>query len=115
MVFQIEHIIKQLEKVKNEGRTSINEKELIKISLPKINYIADVVKMIDEAVSKLKGRNRNGLVTFTNAERLTGITRKTLYEWKKKGIVETQTMILGTPRLNLIALNETMKYIREHQ
>jgi predicted site-specific integrase-resolvase len=88
MKYNIEHIIKGLEKAKKAGKVVIDEKELIRIATPQINDIDRQIRLIESGMKKDIKIRYPFVLTYNTAENLTGIPRKTLYEWEKQGIIE---------------------------
>jgi hypothetical protein len=89
MKYNIEHIIKGLEKAKKAGKVVIDEKELIKIATPQINDIDRQIGIIKKGINKHANSSsfRDYKVTYNKAEKLTGIPRKTFYRWEKECII----------------------------
>jgi len=80
--YNIEIVIKQLERAKKEGKKFVDEKELLNIATPTINNIDEIIKIVEKINS---GKNKS----FTAVEfaKKTNISRKTIGEWRKKGII----------------------------
>jgi len=96
MEYNIETVIKRLQKARKGGKVLITESELISIATTKINKVNDINKQIERIDSGLKkiikyGYNeyvsKENCITFSSAENLTGIPRQTFYRWEKEGII----------------------------
>jgi hypothetical protein len=99
MRFEIDFVIKNLKTLKGKGKEFITEKELLKASIPKLkmidNYIAILEKLhgkskerifcINELETKIKGKHKHQKQTLGT------ISRPTLYDWIKKGIIKPYT------------------------
>ncbi|MDR0618815.1 MAG: hypothetical protein LBG17_02830 [Bacteroidales bacterium] len=102
MKYDVNRIIKGLQK---SGKKFVSKDELTDIMLaatPKINDIDRQIKLIEKGIKEVErgccGKvisdvsyyNSNyDYITFSMAEKLTGISRPTLYSWAKCGIIST--------------------------
>jgi hypothetical protein len=97
MKYNIESVIKRLEKAKGEGKVIIDEMELLRIATPRVNCIDRTIKLIGKGIKK---SGDELFVSYREAETLTGIPRITFNRWEKEGIVtrtetKKKTLSLG--------------------
>jgi hypothetical protein len=98
MQYNIDYVIKRLEKAKKDGKELITADELMCIATPKINNIDAQIKLINRGLNMLKQNQMDSFsysrigeyITFSIAENITGIPRKTFFRWKKNGIITTK-------------------------
>ena len=119
MKYNIEHIIKGLEKAKKAGKNVIDEKELIRIATPQINDIDGQIKLIERGINKvieLKGDSLNDWsfnVSYVEANELTGIPRRTFYRWEKNGIINRDVIFSTHTNVDLKELKDELIRIRK--
>ena len=83
MKYNINSVIKRLQKAMEAGKTLIDENELLSIATPQVNSIDEQIHCIERGIKKT-AYNR---CRFFEAARLTDIPRKTFYRWEKEGIL----------------------------
>jgi DNA invertase Pin-like site-specific DNA recombinase len=110
MKYVVSDVIKRLTEAQKEGKTLITESELIQAATPVINNIDEVIHLIDKGIEKLEHKKWYFPVTFTDAAKLTGISRQTLYRWCKKDILELGT---GNYRIDLHKLKKNILSIKK--
>ena len=133
MNYNIESVIKRLQEAQKNGKDIIDEAELIKIATPRINNINEQIKLIDRGIDKLRDKEQNrieendffiqrtilrnphlrgsyftSLVSFTNAENLTGIPRRTFYRWRDEHILQCYGVSVAKTVFSLQELKETL-------
>jgi len=119
MKYNVENVIKSLQKAQKEGKVLITEGELISIATPKINDIEDKINRIQkgiEWVDKYKNEYKNkygGYVTFSKAEYLTEIPRMTFFRWEKEGIITRYKEVFKRYVFSLKELKETLLLIQK--
>ena len=113
MRYNIDSVIKRLQEAKDKGKTLVDEVELIRIASHRINDIDGQIKRVDSGIRKYKEQNKNYSynTSFSEAEDLTGIPRRTFYRWKKEGILFH--CIRNASVLNLIELRDTLVRIKQ--
>ena len=118
MKYNIASVIERLKKAQDKGATIIDEAELLKIAAPQINDIDRQLRLIECGIRKLSKKigNKQGMdtdfnyrVTFTEAENLTGIPRRTFYRWDK----EAMFIHFVHKPINLIELKTNLLRIKE--
>jgi DNA invertase Pin-like site-specific DNA recombinase len=113
MKYVINDLIKNLTEARKEGKKLITESELVRLATPKINNIDEIISLIDKAIEKVKIEH-NGYwhlflndVSFTEAARLTGISRQTLYRWARKDIFPNKGWVdLGELKKNMLEIKK---------
>jgi len=124
MRYNIDSVIKRLQEVQSRGKTLVKEEELIRIATPQVNDIDRQIKHIERGIEKKEEQTKKddidlaiilrvrGIITFTEAESLTGIPRRTFYRWKNEGIVQCYRL-RQSQGLSLRELKETMLRIKQ--
>jgi hypothetical protein len=79
MKYNIDSVIKRLERARKAGVGIVEEAELIRIATPKINSIDSIINDIERAIKRTNGECH---IVYRKGSRI--ISRRTLYRWKKE-------------------------------
>lgn len=93
MKYNIDSVIKRLERARKKGKEYLSVDEILKIIAPTIKDKDTQIKLINGGIDKMKNKISNMdtvpiwykgndyYVTISEASELTGIPRKTFYRW----------------------------------
>jgi len=113
MKYKISNIIKEMQELESSGKKHISEKELLQEITPKVNKINDDIEYLEDLESK--PYIEKNLNVYRLSKLLEGkITRETLHQWVKKGIITIHhTDDNNVNTLNISELINSLKRIRE--
>jgi hypothetical protein len=113
MKYNIDSVIKRLERAKEAGVGMVEEAELIRIATPKINNIDSIINDIERVIKCTNGECH---IVYRKGSRI--ISRKTLYRWEKEYIIipfrhmENDKTMRSFKWFDLIQLRDTLNDIK---
>jgi hypothetical protein len=119
MKYNIDSVIKRLERARKAGVGMVEEAELIRIATPQVNNIDSTIRYIERMIKKRTKEERTKDGTHVLYREVDGvIPRKTLYRWEKEGIIipirhmEDNNTIRSFKWFDLRQLKDTLNEIK---